>query len=96
MSMKRKLSLDFDDAVEYSMAKRPNRIPFPNSELDTDVAMSDSSSDAGLLTPLSIPDYPFHTRLHSNASTISEGSSLENSPASSRESTPTCVVTVVN
>lgn len=67
-------------------AKRPNLIPFPQTEADVDVAMSDSSSDAGLLTPLSIPDYSFHARLPSNASTISsDASSLSNSPTSSRK-----------
>ncbi|KAF7797966.1 hypothetical protein EIP86_009173 [Pleurotus ostreatoroseus] len=84
MTLKRKLSFDFDEEVEYSTAKRPNLIPFPQTEMDVDVAMSDSSSDAGLLTPLSIPDYSFHARLPSNASTISSDvSSLSNSPTSS-------------
>ena len=72
------------------MAKRPNRFAFPTAELDSDVAMSDASSEPDLLTPLSIPEHPFHAheRLASNASSTSasELSSLENSPASSRES----------
>jgi hypothetical protein len=47
--------------------------------------MSDASSEPDLLTPLSIPEHPFHARLVSNASSTSasELSSLENSPASS-------------
>ena len=49
--------------------------------------MSDSSSEPDLLSPLSIPEHPFHARLPSNASTISSlTSSLENSPTSSRKS----------
>ncbi|KAI0683783.1 hypothetical protein BC835DRAFT_718514 [Cytidiella melzeri] len=65
MSMKRKLSIDFDDEVAYS---------FPTS--DTDVAMSDASSDTDLLTPLDMPDYSlqFHSRLNSTASTTSSAS----------------------
>lgn len=114
MSMKRKLSLEFDDSVNYSVsyrllsasanikhaythpdfapslqnAKRPNLFQFPST--DTDVAMSDASSDTELLTPLELPDHTtFHTRLISNASTassvcVSGSSSTENSPSSSR------------
>ena len=118
MSMKRKLSIDFDDEVTYTVrlgrrnahtprvltdganetsplfsqqtSKRPNLYAFPTSEVDNDVAMSDASSDTGLLTPLNLtPDRPFHSRLDSNASSIStassEVSSLQNSPSSSRE-----------
>ncbi|EKM53880.1 uncharacterized protein PHACADRAFT_257360 [Phanerochaete carnosa HHB-10118-sp] len=87
MSMKRKLSIDFDDEVMYSNAKRPNLFAFPTSELSNDVAMSDASSDADLLTPLTFaPERHFHSRLNSNASTFStssEISSLQNSPSSS-------------
>ncbi|GJE95363.1 hypothetical protein PsYK624_115470 [Phanerochaete sordida] len=84
MSMKRKLSVEFEDEVAYSNAKRPNLFAFPTSEGDADVAMSDASSDAGLLTPLTFaPERPFHSRLNSNASTFSENSSLQNSPTSS-------------
>lgn len=70
--------------------KRPNLFAFPTSEVDSDVAMSDASSDADLLTPLNFaPEHPFHSRLDSNASAFStsssEMSSLQNSPSSSRE-----------
>lgn len=85
--MKRKLSIDFDEEVAYSNAKRPNLFAFPTSGVDSDVAMSDASSDAGLLTPLHFPaERPFHLRLDSNASTFSTSSeipSLQNSPSSS-------------
>lgn len=73
-------------------AKRPNLFAFPTSELGNDVAMSDASSDADLLTPLNFaPERHFHSRLNSNASTFStssEMSSLQNSPSSSRECSP--------
>ncbi|KAI0091533.1 hypothetical protein BDY19DRAFT_991228 [Irpex rosettiformis] len=85
MSMKRKLSIEFDDEVDYSSAKRPNLFQFPSA--DTDVAMSDASSEPELLTPLDFPDCTsqFHSRLNSTASTassLSYNSSLQNSPSS--------------
>jgi len=83
--MKRKFSSEFDDEVAYSSVKRPNLIPFPIT--DTDVAMSDASSDTELLTPLDFPDYS-HSRFNSNASnassvSFSQSSSTQNSPNSS-------------
>ena len=74
--------------------KRANMFAFPTSGVDTDVAMSDGSSDADLLTPLNFSsERPFHSRLNSDASTLStlsEASSLQNSPSSSRMCPVTC------
>lgn len=59
---------------------------FPSSDSDMDVDMSDASSNE--LSPLAIPDHPFHTRLSSTAS--STGSYLESPSTASRESTFKC------
>ncbi|KAI0339580.1 hypothetical protein BDW22DRAFT_1431483 [Trametopsis cervina] len=85
MSMKRKLSLEFDDEVAYTAAKR-TLFEFPSADMD--VAMSDSSSDSELLTPLEFPDYShqYHSRLNSTASSsssISFSPSTQNSPSTS-------------
>ncbi|KIP02930.1 hypothetical protein PHLGIDRAFT_26358 [Phlebiopsis gigantea 11061_1 CR5-6] len=86
-SMKRKLSSDFEEDTACSDPKRANMFAFPTADIDTDVAMSDASSDTDMLTPYSFAEErPFHTRLNSNASTsstVSEATSLENSPSSS-------------
>ncbi|KAI0766058.1 hypothetical protein BC629DRAFT_1293327 [Irpex lacteus] len=68
-------------------AKRPNLFQFPSTSTDTDVAMSDASSEPDLLTPLEFPDFApqFHTRLNSTASTtssVSYNTSPQNSPSS--------------
>lgn len=80
MAVKRKM--DFDDgAIDMRMnAKQPKLVPFPNTELDTDVAMSDAS--VYHLEPLFIPIQPFHTRFPSNASSSSSSpsDSARNSP----------------
>lgn len=62
-------------------AKQPKLVPFPNTELDTDVAMSDAS--VYHLEPLFIPIQPFHTRFPSNAS--SSSSSPSDSARNSRQ-----------
>ncbi|KAJ3518132.1 hypothetical protein NLJ89_g49 [Agrocybe chaxingu] len=75
MAMKRKLEVDSD---EFSpVTKQLKLVPFPNMEPDTDVAMSDAE-----------PLYPdiIHSRLHSNASSLSSAS---DSPTSDSSAYPT-------
>ncbi|CAL1708156.1 unnamed protein product [Somion occarium] len=79
MALKRKLSFDFEDDVAYSTAKQPKLFPFPKTDLDSDVAMSEDAVPE--LPPLSIPTQSFHTRLHSNASSTS--SAYSDSPRNS-------------
>ncbi|GBE81059.1 hypothetical protein SCP_0307830 [Sparassis crispa] len=75
MALKRKLELEAVDAP--ISVKQPRLIPFPNTEMDTDVVMSDGSiSD---LEPLYLP---VHSRLPSNAS-CSSLSSASDSPQDS-------------
>ncbi|TCD65599.1 hypothetical protein EIP91_002446 [Steccherinum ochraceum] len=83
MALKRKLSQEFDDAAYVAVRPTAKKVQtafvysteaFPLSDSDMDVDMSDSSSGAEL-SPLNIPDHPFHSRLASNAS--STGSYLE-------------------
>ncbi|KAI0779993.1 hypothetical protein C8Q74DRAFT_732331 [Fomes fomentarius] len=76
MALKRKFSTEFDD-VAPTNGKQQKLIPFPNSDLDSDVAMSDASD----LEPLSIPSHPFHIRLPSDASYAS--STCSDSPRNS-------------
>ncbi|KAL0956131.1 hypothetical protein HGRIS_002297 [Hohenbuehelia grisea] len=59
--MKRKFEFESDD-VTPTKSKQLKLVPFPNYEPDTDVAMSDAE-------PLRIETH--HTRLSSNASTLS-------------------------
>ncbi|KZT72158.1 hypothetical protein DAEQUDRAFT_763271 [Daedalea quercina L-15889] len=81
MALKRKM--DFDDEVaEVPMrAKQQKLVPFPNSQPDNDVAMTDAS--VYQLEPLFIPIQPFHIRLPSDASYSSStaGDSPRVSPA---------------
>ncbi|KAH9894774.1 hypothetical protein C8Q73DRAFT_789971 [Cubamyces lactineus] len=72
MAVKRKFDAEFEDATP-THGKQRRLVPFPQTEVDTDVAMSDASiSD---LEPLAIPTHPFHTRLPSNASYASSATS---------------------
>ncbi|KAI0744996.1 hypothetical protein C8Q76DRAFT_702076 [Earliella scabrosa] len=73
MALKRKFSAEFDD-VAPTNGKQQKLIPFPtNSDLDSDVAMSDASMSD--LEPLTIPTHPFHIRLPSDASYASSATS---------------------
>ncbi|KAH8107852.1 hypothetical protein BXZ70DRAFT_16615 [Cristinia sonorae] len=84
MALKRKLSQDFDDAAYTAVRPTAKKVQtsfvysveaFPSSDSsDMDVDMDDGSSNPEL-SPLNIPDHPFHTRLVSDAS--STGSYLE-------------------
>ncbi|KAL4252630.1 hypothetical protein ABKN59_005299 [Abortiporus biennis] len=73
MALKRKLEADVDETVFTSTAKQPKLFPFPNTEVDDDIAMSDDTLSE--LPPLSIPTQLFHQRLSSTASTVSSISS---------------------
>jgi len=85
MAVKRKMDFE-DEAVDMPMnMKQPKLVAFPNTELDTDVAMSDAS--VYQLEPLFIPMQPFHTRLPSNASYSS--STASDSPRDSPAMYPT-------
>lgn len=76
--------LVFTSSTLVQTPKQPRLlVPFPNSQLESDVNMSDVS--AMDLAPLSIPTQMFHSRLSSNASTTSYGSL--DSPHSSRKLT---------
>jgi len=76
MTLKRKLEADSEDSSPVT--KQLKSIPFPNMDLDTDVAMSDAE-----------PLYPdaVHSRLHSNASSMSSDAS--DSPSSESPAYPT-------
>ncbi|KAI0930537.1 hypothetical protein AcW1_009198 [Taiwanofungus camphoratus] len=72
MALKRKLELDTTDLRLH--AKQPKLVPFPNCELDTDVAMSDASMSD--FEPLSLSiQQPYHLRLPSDASYSSSNAS---------------------
>ncbi|KAI8994075.1 hypothetical protein BD414DRAFT_513687 [Trametes punicea] len=72
MALKRKFEAELDDAV-YANGKQPKLVPFPQSDLDSDVPMSDASMSD--LEPLLIPTRPFHSRLSSDASYASSATS---------------------
>ncbi|KAH9851420.1 hypothetical protein C2E23DRAFT_860603 [Lenzites betulinus] len=78
MALKRKFDAEFDDAAPANR-KQSKLVPFPQTELDSDVAMSDASMSD--LETLYIPTHPYHTRLPSNASYAS--SSASESPRNS-------------
>ncbi|KAI0633853.1 hypothetical protein C8Q77DRAFT_1057037 [Trametes polyzona] len=78
MALKRKFDAEFDDATPTNW-KQAKLVPFPSSDLDSDVAMSEASMSD--LEPLCIPTHSFHTRLPSNASYAS--SSASESPRNS-------------
>ncbi|KAL7281065.1 hypothetical protein ACG7TL_004367 [Trametes sanguinea] len=73
MAMKRKFDAELDEATPMQNGKQRKLVPFPQSEVDSDVAMSDASMSD--LEPLCIPTHPFHTRLPSNASYASSATS---------------------
>ncbi|CAA7259235.1 unnamed protein product [Cyclocybe aegerita] len=75
MAMKRKLEADSNESSPVT--KQLKLVPFPNMEPDMDVAMSDAE-----------PLYPdiIHSRLHSNASSLSNAS---DSPTSDSSAYPT-------
>ncbi|KAH9839428.1 uncharacterized protein C8Q71DRAFT_856043 [Rhodofomes roseus] len=81
MALKRKMDFDDETVQAPVRAKQQKLIPFPNSEPDNDVAMTDAS--VYQLEPLLIPMQPFHTRLPSDASYSSStaGDSPRISPA---------------
>ncbi|KAF9529268.1 hypothetical protein CPB83DRAFT_906226 [Crepidotus variabilis] len=64
MSLKRKLESDYEDS--FPAAKQLKLVPFPNMDIDTDVAMSEAE-----------PLYPdlVHSRLHSTASSVTSSAS---------------------
>ncbi|EIN11955.1 hypothetical protein PUNSTDRAFT_50762 [Punctularia strigosozonata HHB-11173 SS5] len=67
MGLKRKMSTEFDDAPSAKVLKL---VPFPTYDTDTDVAMSDVSSDFDL-----IPSHARPTHLSSASSWSSASSS---------------------
>ncbi|THH31522.1 hypothetical protein EUX98_g2666 [Antrodiella citrinella] len=86
MALKRKLSQDFDDEAYVAVRPTAKKVQvvfytelFPTSDSDMDVDMSEAS--APTLTPLNIPDHPFHTRLTSTSSTGSDSDSPNTSPS---------------
>jgi len=73
MAMKRKCDFESDES-SAPYAKQLKCIPFPHYEPDNDVAMSDASSDSDGL--LSAGSELYHTRLPSNASSVSSADSF--------------------
>ncbi|CDO71962.1 hypothetical protein BN946_scf184940.g109 [Trametes cinnabarina] len=73
MALKRKFDAELDEATPVQNGKQRKLVPFPQSHIDSDVAMSDASMSD--LEPLCIPIHPFHTRLPSNASYASSATS---------------------
>ncbi|KAH9963433.1 hypothetical protein BGW80DRAFT_1438595 [Lactifluus volemus] len=67
MSLKRKF--DRDLVSESDRCSKQLRLPFPSFQGDTDVAMSDASSDVSPLEPMISEQH--HVRLDSGASTAS-------------------------
>ncbi|KAF5321399.1 hypothetical protein D9619_001376 [Psilocybe cf. subviscida] len=71
MAMKRKLEVDSED-VSPVQTKQMKLVPFPNMHVDTDVMMTDSEPMFADVV---------HSRLQSNASSISSDTSGSPSPA---------------
>ncbi|EPT04960.1 hypothetical protein FOMPIDRAFT_1027644 [Fomitopsis schrenkii] len=68
MALKRKMSFDDEVAPTPMRVKQQKLIPFPGTEADDDVAMTDASYHHHL-EPLFIPmQQPFHMRLSSDVS----------------------------